>query len=151
METNSIVKCFTMEKFLKIDFHNFFHEKLQKEYHGHFSVTYTTKLSWNTYFMHCTEWNISHYPRFNINVNCFLKLSYKNKWKKARIHCEIFLSDYFMKHSLMNISIVYKKTDEWYIELQRVTTNDNEWQQVVQRMTTADNKWPFRLIFRFFN
>ena len=23
--------------------------------------------------------------------------------------------------------IVYKKTDEWYIEWQRVTTNDNEW------------------------
>ena len=79
------------------------------------------------------------YPRFNINVNCFLKLSYKNKWKKARIHCEIFLSDYFMKHSLMNISIVYKKTDEWYIELQRVTTNDNEWQQVVQRVTISAN------------
>ena len=30
--------------------------------------------------------------------------------------------------------IVYKKTDEWYIEWQRVvqqvTTNDNEWQRV---------------------
>ena len=24
---------------------------------------------------------------------------------KARIHCEIFLSDYFMKHSLMHISL----------------------------------------------
>ena len=88
-------------------------------------------LHWMKYF--------TLYPRFNINVNCFLKLSYKNKWKKARIHCEIFLSDCFMKHSLMNISIVYKKTDEWYIELQRVTTNDNEWQQVVQRVTISAN------------
>ena len=24
---------------------------------------------------------------------------------KARLHCEIFLSDYFMKHSLMHISL----------------------------------------------
>ena len=33
--------------------------------------------------------------------------------------------------------IVYKKTDERYIEWQWVTTNDNEW----QRMTTSDNEW----------
>ena len=35
------------------------------------------------------------------------------------------------------LTIVYKKKDEWYIEWQLVTTNDNEW----QRMTTSDNKW----------
>ena len=39
--------------------------------------------------------------------------------------------------------IVYKKTDEWYIEWQRITTrgttSDNEW----QRMKTSDNEWPF--------
>ena len=29
----------------------------------------------------------------------------KNGVLKARIHCEIFLSDYFMKHSLMHISL----------------------------------------------
>ena len=47
------------------------------------------------------------------------------------------------------ISIVYKKTDEWYIEWQRVkasgTTSDNEWQRVVQRVTTSgttsDKEW----------
>ena len=37
--------------------------------------------------------------------------------------------------------IVYKKTDEWYIEWQQVTTNDNEWQQVAQQMITSDNEW----------
>ena len=46
----------------------------------------------------------------------------------------------------INLRIVYKKTDEWYIEWQRVTTNDNEWQRVVQRVTTSsttsDNEWP---------
>ena len=35
---------------------------------------------------------------------------------------------------LSNLTILYKKTDEWYIEWQRVTTsgttNDNEWQRV---------------------
>ena len=43
------------------------------------------------------------------------------------------------------LKIFYKKTDEWYIEWQRVTTNDNEWQGVVQRVTTigitSDNEW----------
>ena len=32
--------------------------------------------------------------------------------------------------------IIYKKTDEWHIEWQWMTTNANEW----QRMTTSDNK-----------
>ena len=40
--------------------------------------------------------------------------------------------------------IVYKKTDEWYIERERVTTSgitsDKEWQGVIQRVTTSDNK-----------
>ena len=38
-----------------------------------------------------------------------------------------------------------KKTEEWYIEwqrvVQRVTTNDNEWQQVVHRVTKSENEW----------
>ena len=33
--------------------------------------------------------------------------------------------------------IIYKKTDEWHIEWQWMTTNANEW----QRMTTSDNGW----------
>ena len=41
--------------------------------------------------------------------------------------------------------IVYKKTDEWYIEWQRVTTNNNEWYNEWERMTASDtasdNKW----------
>ena len=40
----------------------------------------------------------------------------------------------FSKFNLRTFLIVYKKTDEWYIEwqrvVQRVTTNDNEWQRV---------------------
>ena len=49
------------------------------------------------------------------------------------------------KKKKLALTIVYKKTDEWYIEWQRVTTNDNEWQRVVKRMTTSgttsDNEW----------
>ena len=45
--------------------------------------------------------------------------------------------------------IVYKKTDEWCIEWQRVvqrvttsgTTSDNEWQRVTTSGTTNDNEW----------
>ena len=40
--------------------------------------------------------------------------------------------------------IIYKKTDEWYIErqrvVQRVTTNDSERQRVAQRVTTNDKE-----------
>ena len=33
--------------------------------------------------------------------------------------------------------IVYKKADEWYIEWQRMTTNDNEW----QHMKIGGSEW----------
>ena len=70
--------------------------------------------------------------------------------------CEILLrtrSNGYVK------GIVYKKTDEWYIEWQRVvdqvttsynewkrmttsgTTNDSVWQRVVLWVKTSDNKW----------
>ena len=40
--------------------------------------------------------------------------------------------------------IVYKKTHEWYIEWQRVTTSDNEWYNEWQQITSgtmSDNEW----------
>ena len=63
------------------------------------------------------------------------------------------------KSNSQSFVIVYKKTDEWYIEWQRVKangttgdnewqrvttsgrTNDNEWQRVVQGVATSDSKW----------
>ena len=40
---------------------------------------------------------------------------------------------------------VYKKTDEWYIECQRVTTSgttsDKEWQRVIRSGATSDKEW----------
>ena len=39
------------------------------------------------------------------------------------------------------IMIVYKKTDEWYIEWYRMTTSDNKWQQMTASDTTSDSKW----------
>ena len=36
-----------------------FHERFQKGYNEHFAVVYTMKLLWNTYFMKCSERNIS--------------------------------------------------------------------------------------------
>ena len=38
-------------------------------------------------------------------------------------------------------SMVYKKTDEWYIEWQQMRTNDNEWYNDWQRVATNDNEW----------
>ena len=37
-------------------------------------------------------------------------------------------------------TIVNKKTDKWYIEWQRVTTNDNEWHGW-QQMATSGKEW----------
>ena len=45
----------------------------------------------------------------------------------------------------MILKIVHKKTDEWYIEWQRVgqrvAASDNKWRGVVQRVITNDNEW----------
>ena len=48
----------------------------------------------------------------------------------------------------LSFTIVYKKTEEWYIEWQRVTGNDNEWYTSGitsdiewQQMTTSDKEW----------
>ena len=62
MKTNSIRKSFTIQKILKIDFQNFcISEMLLNVYHEHLSAVYTIKLLWNTYFMKCSERNISQY------------------------------------------------------------------------------------------
>ena len=53
------------------------------------------------------------------------------------------------KKKKLALTIVYKKTDEWYIEWQRVTTSYttsenewyNEWQRVVQPVATNGNEW----------
>ena len=55
---------------------------------------------------------------------------------------------WLLNKSTHKFTIFYKKTDEWYIESQRLqrmtasgTTSDNEWQRVVQRVTTNDSEW----------
>ena len=47
-------------------------------------------------------------------------------------------------YKIYKYEIVYKKTDEWYIEWQRVIMSDNEdskwyneWQRVVQQVTKS--------------
>ena len=54
---------------------------------------------WLTSLKHCTRtcsqlYQESQHSQFNCHI-C----------QKTRIHCEIFLSDYFVKHSLMHISL----------------------------------------------
>ena len=47
-------------------------------------------------------------------------------------------------------TIVYEKTDAWYIEWQQVVqgmiTIDNEWHNEWERMTTIDNEWKEMII-----
>ena len=56
-------------------------------------------------------------------------------------HVDVLIS----KIALNSFEIVYKKTDEWYIEwkrvVQRVTTNDSEWQQITTSGKTSENEW----------
>ena len=55
--------------------------------------------------------------------------------------CLLYNSKTFPEPQSRYSKIVYKKTDEWYIESQRVTTSgttrDNEWQRVVQQVTIS--------------
>ena len=53
------------------------------------------------------------------------------------------------------MKIVYKTIDEWFIEWQRVTTNDKEWQRMTTSGTTSDNECqrvtiPANFSFSFF-
>ena len=83
----------------------------------------------------CNGCNL-HFAFMQIFSICILKLSLTSK---------VILSGTTSCEFSINSKIVYKKTDKWYIEWQRVTTNDNEWQRVVQRVTTSDttsdNEW----------
>ena len=57
---------------------------------------------------------------------------------KGRNYSEIYI--FVIKFELFN-KIVYEKTDECYIEWQRVTMNDNDWYNGRQQMTTSENEW----------
>ena len=88
-----------------------------------------TKCSCGTLIKHISEFSIHKrfYKKF-LQINCMNKcndvpkkiivVSRNNKlWQDTVIVCE--------------------KADEWYIEWQRVTTNDNKWQQV----TMSGSEW----------
>ena len=64
--------------------------------------------------------------------------------KKIDANGRISQWEMFRKIGVLFWSFV-KKTEEWYIEwqrvVQRVTTNDNEWQQVVHQVTKNENEW----------
>ena len=100
-------------------------------------------------------------------VHCLLSYwsLFSDDWAKNAIISRLFLLSYCScVYFCVNLlwkgkKTVYKKTDEWYIEwqrmMQRVTTNDNKWynewqrvtandnelQTVVQRVKTNDNEW----------
>ena len=59
--------------------------------------------------------------------------------------CDLFAFGFPFPIIRKKYMIVYKKTDEWYIEWQRVTTrgttSDNEWQRVTTSGATSDKEW----------
>ena len=73
---------------------------------------------------------------------CFIKIMHnliccsKVRLLKARIHCEIFLSVYFMKHSLMHISlhlIWFHEIHIWHLKrkpLRTIIITKNEFKRV---------------------
>ena len=94
---------------------------------------------------------------FLVNIAKFLRTPFfiEHLWWLLLILVAIFKkkkkkkTDLQVTWKLAILQIVYKKTDELYIEwqrvVQRVTRSDNEWHRVVQRMTTisttSDNEW----------
>ena len=71
----------------------------------------------------CVELSCSCWEQFNFHNQDHLM--------KKNMFC------WLLNKSTQKFTIFYKKTDEWYIESQRVTTNDNEWYREWQRMTTS--------------
>ena len=71
----------------------------------------------------CVELSCSCWEQFNLYNQDHLM--------KKNMFC------WLLNKSTQKFTIFYKKTDEWYIESQRVTTNDNEWYKEWQRMTTS--------------
>ena len=88
-----------------------------------------SRTSAEIYLHRLTSWTSQKYNRSTVILRRTLLWIF-GKWIKI-------LADFKKPWNL----IVYKKTDEWYIEWQRGTTNDNDWQQMVQRVTTNDNEW----------
>ena len=92
-------------------------------------------------------------------VTEFLHGFQKIIWSTARsVKIKLYVNSYVNKSSMWHPRcqglrrIIYKKTDEWYIEHQWVTqsgtTSDNEWQRVTNRVTnewrgvtTSNNEW----------
>ena len=66
---------------------------------------------------------------------------YKHKKKVKSSQAPILINSCTELSKTQLFPIVYKKTDDWIIEWQRVTTNsttsDNKW----QRVTKNDNEW----------
>ena len=79
-----------------------------------------------------------------MNILKFLRSPF---WRKSANGCfyQTLFWHYQSKAICLFSRFFIKKTDESYIEWQRVvhrvTTNENKWQRVVHRMTTSDNKW----------
>ena len=59
--------------------------------------------------------------------------------KRSSIHSRVFTLQICKFVHLF--SIIYKKTDEWHIEWQRMTTSDNEWYNEWQQMAMSDSEW----------
>ena len=89
------------------------------------------KINWETSPNTFVKVMFDSMPRLN---NLFFKIS-----------TTVATNNLINKNNSWSFLIVYKKTDEWYIEWQRAkkngTTSDNVWQRVVQWMTRRDSKW----------
>ena len=95
---------------------------------------------------------MGHFATSLINCSCQGSLplygTFYWKWNIFDIALNFnsyFILTYYLWFSKPFLMIVYKNTDEWYIEWQRVTTNNNEWYNEWERMTASDtasdNKW----------
>ena len=91
---------------------------------------------------------MGHFATSLINCSCQGSLplygTFYWKWNIFDIALNFnsyFILTYYLWFSKPFLMIVYKKTDEWYIEWQRVTKNDNEWQRVTTSSTTSDKEW----------
>ena len=87
-----------------------------------------------------------------VEITFILPKPYHKKSTRKQINVKLYILLYVKNwvnfHSFFHLSfpkvlykrIVYKKTDEWYIDWQRVTANDNKCQRVTTSGKTSDKE-----------
>ena len=116
---------------------------LQKVNHEHFSVVYTMKLSWNKYFMKCSERNISRCILAFTKVKLVTKIKKLNRFYFGTLVLVSYCYCGIM-HKIRTSckTLASKKAATWRFKNLRVTINVHEKKCLSEKKTFAKQVVP---------